>query len=372
MRLIAAAQAGVVRIPVDWRSIAPPSPRAGFDASSPADPSYRFEAIDAAVRAAASAGLEPLLAVSHAPAFAEAPDRWPYAYPGSWDPSPAALEAFASALARRYDGSFPDPQNPARALPRVTLLQAWNEPNLARYLEPQWVTDGERWIAFSPLLYRNMLNAFYAGVKAVAPTDTVIAAGLAPDGDRAGVGRLAPVTFLRVLLCLPSGSGSPPRPSRGGSHRRRGSTSACVAPAHFDVLAFHPLSVGDPDRAAPSALDVAVADAAKLEDLLTAAERLRTIRPVGLKPLWVTELNWESAPAPAGVAPSLQALWISRALHRLWVAGVGLATWQFLMDPGRRCERRARQVAWSNTSARQACIRHHRAARWRRRSRSSF
>jgi hypothetical protein len=33
------------------------------------------------------------------------------------------------------------------------------------------------------------------------------------------------------------------------------------------------------------------------------------------------------------VPPRLQALWISRALHRLWVAGVALADWQFLIDP---------------------------------------
>ena len=50
--------------------------------------------------------------------------------------------------------------------------------------------------------------------------------------------------------------------------------------------------------------------------------------------MWVTELNWESAPQAAhGVPPRLQALWISRALHRLWIAGVGMAEWQFLVDP---------------------------------------
>ncbi len=31
--------------------------------------------------------------------------------------------------------------------------------------------------------------------------------------------------------------------------------------------------------------------------------------------------------------PAEQAAWISRALHRLWVAGVGLVAWQFLADP---------------------------------------
>ncbi len=114
-----------------------------------------------AVRGAASAGVTPLLVVSHAPAWAEAPGRWPYAYPGSWSPSPAALEAFAAALARRYDGSYPDPAAPGQPLPQVRALQAWNEPNLARYLEPQWVVQNEHWSAFSPLAYRQLLNGFY-------------------------------------------------------------------------------------------------------------------------------------------------------------------------------------------------------------------
>ncbi len=41
---------------------------------------------------------------------------------------------------------------------------------------------------------------FYAAVKSVAPSDAVIAAGVAPNGEPAGVGRMAPVTFLRGLL----------------------------------------------------------------------------------------------------------------------------------------------------------------------------
>jgi hypothetical protein len=33
------------------------------------------------------------------------------------------------------------------------------------------------------------------------------------------------------------------------------------------------------------------------------------------------------------VPPRLQAQWVSRALHRLWVAGVSVVAWQFLVDP---------------------------------------
>jgi len=317
---VRATGATVARIPVNWRELVSPDPPPGFEAADPSDPSYDFTRLDEAVRSAATAGLAPVLVVSHAPPFAEAPGRWPYAYDGSWAPSPAALRAFAEALARRYDGAYPDPRRPAATLPLVSRFQAWNEPNLARYLEPQWVVEEGRWTAFSPLLYRQLLNAFYAGVKAVAPEDLVIAAGVAPNGEPAGVGRMAPLTFLASLLCLTG----PTRPAR----------APCPEPAHFDVLAFHPLSVGNPDIPAASSLDVSIADAAKVTGLLRRAVALGTTLPRTDQPVWVTELNWESAPQSSdGVPPGLQAKWISRALHRLWVAGVSLVDWQFLVDP---------------------------------------
>jgi hypothetical protein len=324
LRRIDDAGAKVVRIPVDWRTVVAEDPSPSFEAADAASPDYRFAPIDAAVRSAVAAGLSPLLVVSHAPAFAEASPRWPYAYPGSWDPSPAAIGAFAAALARRYDGSFPDPQEPSAVLPRVRLFQAWNEPNLARYLEPQWIVEGGHWTAFAPLIYRQMLNGFYTGVKSVEPSDVVLAAGVAPDGDPEGGGRMQPVRFLRELLCL-------------GPHGRDGARHApvnCADPPHFDVLAFHPLSVGDPDLPAASSLDVSISDAVKVTGLLQQAERLGTALPSAVKPVWVTELNWESAPQSAdGVPAGLQARWISRALHRLWIAGVSLVAWQFLVDP---------------------------------------
>jgi hypothetical protein len=230
------AGAQIVRIRADWRAIVAAQPGAGFQPRDPASPSYDFARLDAAVQSAVAAGLTPLLVVARAPAFAEAPLRWHYAYPGSWAPDPAALGDFAAALARRYDGAFMAPGASA-PLPRVHLFQAWNEPNLARYLEPQWVARDGRWSAFSPALYGQMLNGFYAGVKSVQPDALVISAGMAPNGDRPGIGRMAPVSFLRAMLCVTV-----------SGHRARG----CGEPVHLDALAFHPLSVGDPDVPADS------------------------------------------------------------------------------------------------------------------------
>lgn len=337
--LMRSAGARIVRIPVEWRYIVSADPPAGFDARDPASPAYDFDAVDAAVRDTVAAGLEPLLVVTRAPAWAEAPDRWRYAYPGGWAPDPVAFGEFAAAVARRYDGAFPDPLRPGRPLPRVRLLQAWNEPNLARYLEPQWIAAGGRWRAFSPALYRELLNAFYASIEAVAPGDVAIAAGIAPDGDPPGVGRMAPLRFLGEMLCLGDAGGGSAGGTAAGARRprrpaHRGRAGSCADPPHFDVLAFHPLSFQSPDRAAASAADVSIADVAKVTALLARAERAGTALPRAHKPLWVTELNWESAPPAAhGVPGRLQAPWISRALHRLWVAGVAVAEWQFLVDP---------------------------------------
>jgi hypothetical protein len=238
------------------------APPPGFDPRDPTS-AYDFPRIGSAVRAAASAGLTPLLVGSHAPNFAEAPHQWPYAFPGSWAPNPAAVEAFAAALARRYDGSFPDPLAPGRTLPRVALLQAWNEPNLARYLAPQWVVSGGRWSAFSPLLYRQLLNGFYAGVKSVAPNDVVISAGVAPDGD-------------------PQVSGWPQ--TSWGSCRARGPRLTCLHRPFTDALPFTCVG-GDPNL--PGGLLGPAADLRRRQGDRVAAPaviRLHTAPPAGPKP----------------------------------------------------------------------------------------
>jgi hypothetical protein len=321
---VRATGAGVVRITVNWSRVVSQAPRAAFVARDPGDRDYDFASVDASVRDAVSAGLAPLLVVAHAPIFAEERPVWSYALRGSWVPDPRAFGAFATALASRYGGFFPDPLRPGRSLPRVRYFQAWNEPNLPRYLQPQWVVRAGRWTPFAPAHYRAMLNAFYDGVKAVRRDDLVAAAGLAPVGEpRDGLGRMSPVRFLHEMLCL--------RPAPSFAAR------GCANPAHFDALAIHPLSVSDPDTPAQSSLDVSIADMAKVTTALAAAERVRLALPAGRKRLWVTELNWQSSPpSPTGVPERLQAHWVSRALHRLWVAGAELVAWQFLEDPDLR------------------------------------
>ncbi|MCA1689506.1 MAG: hypothetical protein LC720_03405, partial [Actinobacteria bacterium] len=134
----AAEHAAVVRINVYWSVVAPARPAAGFDPTDPASPGYDWTALDAAVRDARGRGLEPLLTILQAPAWAQGAGRPAGAPLGTWRPDPQKLAEFARAAARRYSGRYPDPLSPGTTLPRVKSWQCWNEPNLALYLTPQW------------------------------------------------------------------------------------------------------------------------------------------------------------------------------------------------------------------------------------------
>jgi hypothetical protein len=314
-----ASGARVVRVPMSWRAVE----RLGApaDPTNPGDPAYDFALWDDLVRRIARSGMEPLVTVYEAPARDESSPRWPFAAPGTWAPDPAALGRFAAAAARRYSGRYPDPLDPRNPLPRVRLWQAWNEPNLGRFLQPQWVVRNGRWHAYSPLRYRAMLNAFWDGIKRVDPRATVLTAGTAPIGEpRDGEGRMAPVRFWQAVVCL----GIAPR-----LHVER-----CPDPAHFDLLAHHPLSIRDPTAESPGPLDVGIADLDRIGRLLRSAQRHGLVRPRTGQRLAVTELNWDSLPPnPRGVPARLITRYVSTALFLLWRQRVALVLWQIVRDP---------------------------------------
>jgi hypothetical protein len=297
----------IARMDVRWSSLAPSKPTAGFEATNPADPGYRWGALDAAVQDANAAGLEILFTVYGAPTWAEGTARPRNAEPGSWEPSADAFGEFAVALARRYDGSFPDPADPGHALPAVTHFEAWNEPNLDVYLAPQW--EGE--VNSGPGLYRSLLNHFYSAVKTVQPGATIVGGSLAPFGDEPGGERTRPVLFLRTLLCLKGGKLLP---------------VSCPEPAHFDVLSDHPIAVGPPNQSAVSPLDVTTPDIGRLTRVLRKAEKAKRVLPQGNKKLWVTEFWYDTDPPdPTGISLAQQARWYQQDLYLFWKQGASVA-----------------------------------------------
>ncbi len=298
-----------------WSQIASASPPA--DPTDPSDPSYSWDTLDAGVRNASAHGLKVMIIVTEAPDWAEGPNRPPAVgqfpeFPvGTWKPDPGQLAKFATAVATRYSGHYVDPASPgAGPLPAVRLWEVWAEPNLQTKLSPQY----EGGTQFSSGHYRRMLNAFYAAAKDVDPKNKIVTGGLAPYGDKPGGDRTHPLTFLRKLFCL--------------RDREKLKPVKCPQKASFDVLGHNPINLsGGPRRSAVDPDDASSADLGEVARTLRAAERGRTVRPGGRRPLWATEFWWKTKP-PDGdfaVSPAKHGRWIEEALYLFWKAGASAA-----------------------------------------------
>jgi hypothetical protein len=287
----------------------------GFDARDPADEGYTWTSFDREIRAVTAARLRPIVYVHGAPAWAQSGSR-ERPNDGAVRPSPSDLADFATALARRFGGSF-------RGLPRIRHWQVWNEPNLSIELMPQ--SEGGRPV--SPSLYRNLVNAMSRAVHAVHADNVVIAGGLAPFGgnvnDPSGgpvpdQERTRPLEFMREMLCMSRGSRPAP---------------TCNARSDFDVWAHHPYTYGGPTHRAFHPDDVSLGDLPEMRRLLRAAEKAGHIRSRQQVGFWVTEFSYDSQPGdPKGLPPALHARWTAEALYRMWQNGVGLVTWFLLRD----------------------------------------
>ncbi len=306
------AGATVWRMQLAWSDIAPDRPGSDGQAADPASPAYRWTSVDRKIRAIAAAGLSPLVWINRAPAWAEGPARPAITRltpAGSWRPSAPALRLFASALATRYSGAFPDPLAPDRPLPAVTNYQGWNEPNLYVEVTPQYVPGPNGPVNTSAGIFRSLLNAIYDGVKSANPKATVLAGATAPFGDYpAGGARTPPAAFWREVLCISAANGTL-TPSKNCPQVR------------FDGFSHNPYSISGPRRGALNPDDVTVPDLGRISDLVQLGVNTRTIQPARKKPLWITELAWDSAPDPRGLSPEKQAEYIQGAFSLLWRQG---------------------------------------------------
>jgi hypothetical protein len=301
---IRGAGATAVRITLSWRAVSGDRP---LDATDPGDPAYRWAPYDRAIRLATEKGLTPIVSVVAAPDWAEGGGTGP---DGSVRPNPVEYGRFATAAARRYSGTL-------TGLPRVRYWQAWNEPNISQFLNPQY-EDGR---PYSPALYRSMVNEFSSGVKSAVRDNLVIAGGTAPFRDTSPAvvkidPRWGPLAFMRELLCL-SPSLAP----------------VCSEKIHFDIWAHHPYTSGGPTHHAALRDDVSLGDLPEMKRVLNAGVRTGNIKSDRPMQFWVTEFSWDSSPPdPKGVPVNLEARWVAEALYRMWSSGVSLVTWFLLRD----------------------------------------
>jgi hypothetical protein len=316
----AATGAKLVQIEVDWNTVEPRAPSHRDQPTDPAGKQFNFASIDQGVKEFAGTGLQPIFLVTNAPRWAEGMGGTGAEYAtGGYEPNPTALGQLAQAMARRYSGSYPDPLRRGKKLPRVRYYQAWAEANMNLHLSPQWTRSKGKFINTGATIYRRMLNAFYAGVKAGDRDDLVIASGLESYGDPpdTGLKRTPPVTFLENVLCLDTNLSARP----------------CPSPAHFDVLASDPYDAFAPDVHAVSPLDASAPDLGRLKRVVAKALQAHTLLPGGHKPLWVTEFGYESKPPNRQALPTAtQARWLEESFYVFWREGVSTLFWYLVRD----------------------------------------
>jgi hypothetical protein len=293
---------------INWGLVAPELKPDSWDPTDPADTHYRWGNMDAWVTNAVAAGLTPVLQIYGAP-------RWAQSCAGAdfYSAAPCGIDSkamadFATAAARRYSGTF-------QGLPRVRYWQAQNEPNLSLFYTPQF--EGSRPV--SPDSYRRLLNDFYPAIKAVNPSNLVLAAGLAPIG-RPGAA-VPPLRFTQMLLCM--SGGKKPKP-RGGS---------CGGGVKFDIFDMHPYTTGGPTHAGKGG-DVQIGNLEDLQTLLAAADRAGRIDGVYKRtPLWITEMSWDTKPPdPGGLPMATACRWAVEAMYKAWSAGISHFFWFTIRD----------------------------------------
>jgi cellulase (glycosyl hydrolase family 5) len=157
--------ASVMRLLVHWNQVAPERPEQPRD---PLDPAYNFGDVDEAVSSAREANLEVLITLYGTPRWANG-GRGP-----SYMPSRVLdFKRFATAIAARYSGRFEDH-------PRVRFWSVWNEPNLQRFLKPQFDKRGK---ALAPRNYAALFAAAYQGIKQGNPAAKVAVGETSPRGS---------------------------------------------------------------------------------------------------------------------------------------------------------------------------------------------
>ena len=320
------AGAGIVRLPIEWRSVAPQRP------AQPTNPaSYNLASLDRAVRAAAARGIQVLITVNSSPRWAEGPGRPASALETtSWKPNPSDLAQFMQAVAARYTGSFdPDGGGPQPPLPFVQSVQVLNEPNQDAWLAPQF--DGARIIG--PDQYRTLINASYNAIKAVNPRMLVVTGGTSPYGDPPGGpyppggARVRPVQWWENFLCVQATSKKKGKKKGKKKKQVRYVRTGCAGKALFDVFAHQAIdNTGmGPLQSGPTKDDVSTPDLGRVVGLLRAGERLGTVSGGGHQ-VWVTEFWWDSKPPnPVGAPLLTQARWIEQTLYLYWKAGANVA-----------------------------------------------
>ena len=281
-RQLRSLRAGIVRVTIDWASVAKRRPK---HPANPADRAYNWTAVDRVVSQAALHRVRVLATIYGTPRWAgRAKNRLPRRV--------VDLRLFAFAAAKRYSGTYrvKDNENePVRVLPAVRHWLAWNEPNNPVFLKPQWKRYRQKWRPQSAFDYAQICSAVWAGVHATHLRGEKVACGATGprgnDAPRSSRPSTSPLVFLTWL-------------------RRAGAK-------HFDAYAHHPYYSNRLER--PGSVPTSK-KAVTLGNIGVLIRQLDRLYGRG-KRLWITEYGYQTRPPDRafGVRYSAQAKYVHEA-----------------------------------------------------------
>jgi len=161
----------VSRVDIIWRSVAKTRPAEPTD---PADPAYDWSRYDQMLKGLIARDITPMITFYWTPEWASRSGK------SNAAPRVADAAAFAAAIARRYNGTWPD--GSGGTLPLVKRLEIWNEPNIGTFWSPQCRRQGGRYVMESARQYSALVAAAYPQIKAVSPSSIVTGGVTGPVG----------------------------------------------------------------------------------------------------------------------------------------------------------------------------------------------
>ena len=261
----------IMRLLVQWNLVAKTQPS---NATDPFDPAYGFDDVDEAVRAAQEIDQEVILTISGTPSWANGGKS-----PNVMPTNVADFTAFARAIASRYSGRN-------MGYPFVRFWSVWNEPNLQRFLAPQFNSAGK---SVAPANYANLAAAAYAGIKAGNPQ-------------------------AQVAIGETSARGSD-KPGGVRPTHSPGKFAELVAKANprlrFDAWSHHPYpSVpSSPPSQVVKWPNVSLASLPRFDESLKTWFKRRSV------PIWITEYGHQTKPPDSlGVSYATQAAYIQQSI----------------------------------------------------------
>jgi hypothetical protein len=290
-----------LRVEMSWYDVAPGQKSAtkpNFEATNPG--SYSWGEYDALIGEAVRLHWKVLLTVtSPVPRWATSNKQAPYVT----SPNAQDFEQFMTAVARHYGSE-------------VSLYSIWNEPNHPAFLRPQFNSHGQ---PTSPRVYRGLYQAGYAGLVAggiahpqvlmgeTAPFgyDSISRSMLRHEGAKAVLHDVAPLAFLRGMLCLndryqKSGSCGELQTAGYAHHAYTLPAGPYYRPPHSDERD-----------------DVVIGTLSRLSNALNAAARAHAI-PGGV-PIYLTEFGVQTFPnRELGVSFAKQAQFDAIDEHIAW------------------------------------------------------